>query len=108
MKLLIFKVSDHRDSRLTQSTWEAVIADAQNGVAPEQQMANISAIVSALASHFFPSEAAFPRDIITLMLEKLALENRHVVSQGWTPRTLATGGVPYGSIFDAFQNLYES
>ncbi|KIJ40773.1 hypothetical protein M422DRAFT_256189 [Sphaerobolus stellatus SS14] len=108
MKLLIFKVSDCRDSRLTQSTWEAIIADTQNSVMPEQQMANISAIVSALASCFFPSEAAFPLDIITLMLEKLALENRHVISQGWKPQTLATGGVPYGSIFDAFQNLNES
>jgi hypothetical protein len=47
-------------------------------------------------------------DDIALLLEKLALENRHAVSPGWAPRTLASGGIPYATIFDVFQNMYES
>ena len=90
-------------------------------------MSNLSATVSMLATKFFPSEAAFPlgashhhvsdtpststllyTDDIALLLEKLALENRHDVSHGWAPRTLASGGVPYSTVFDAFHNMYES
>ncbi|KAF8587314.1 nucleoporin [Ramaria rubella] len=107
-KLLIFKVSDHRDNRLTRATWEAVITESRLGATPEEQMSNISTTISLLTSRFFPSEAAFPLDDIALLLAKLALENRHDVSRGWAPRTLASGGVPYATIFDAFHNMYES
>lgn len=89
-------------------------------------MANLSASISVLASRFFPSEAAFPlgmscppsstpdlpsqleTDDIALLLEKLALENRHDIPYGWAPCALARGGVPYPTLFDAFHNMYES
>jgi len=38
----------------------------------------------------------------------LALEIREHVPFGWAPRTLASGNVPYGIIFDTFHNMYES
>ncbi|GJJ09444.1 hypothetical protein Clacol_003667 [Clathrus columnatus] len=107
-KLLIFKVSDHRDTRLTRSTWESLIAESRMGATPQEQMSNVSAIVSLLASRFFPSEAAFPLDEIALLLEKLALETREYVPYGWAPRTLTSGSVPYGTVFDTFHSMYES
>ena len=52
---------------------------------------------------------AFPQiDDIALLLEKIALEYRNDVPHGWAPRILASGGVPYATLFDAFHNMYES
>ncbi|KAF8527887.1 nucleoporin [Hysterangium stoloniferum] len=108
VKLLIFKVSDHRDTQLTQATWETVIAETVAEAVSEERMSHLSAAVSLLASKFFPSEAAFPLDDIALLLEKLALENRQELSPGWAPRTLTSGGVPPATVFDGFHNMYES
>ncbi|CAE6502987.1 unnamed protein product [Rhizoctonia solani] len=99
MKLLILKVADRRDPQLVTSTWEAILMEAGTPQAVQEQ-------VSTLAMRFFPSDIAFPLDLVCKLLDEFAWPRR--LPPTWVPSVLLSGGIPFDAIFGALLAIHES
>ncbi|KDN49286.1 hypothetical protein RSAG8_01988, partial [Rhizoctonia solani AG-8 WAC10335] len=99
MKLLILKVADRRDPQLVTSIWEAILMEAGTPQAVQEQ-------VSTLAMRFFPSEIAFPLDLVCKLLDEFAWPRR--LPPTWVPSVLLSGGIPFDAIFGALLAIHES
>ncbi|CAE6471332.1 unnamed protein product [Rhizoctonia solani] len=99
MKLLILKVADRRDPQLVSSIWEAILMEAGTPQAVQEQ-------VSTLAMRFFPSDIAFPLDLVCKLLDEFAWPRR--LPPTWVPSVLLSGGIPFDAIFGALLAIHES
>ncbi|KAF8328804.1 Non-repetitive/WGA-negative nucleoporin C-terminal-domain-containing protein [Cantharellus anzutake] len=106
MKLLIIKVSDHRDPQLVASIWRGILHEA------EEEQTDIPVIlaerVRRLGLKLYPSESAFPCDLLCELLEDFSWEHRNEVAVGWVPQVLVESGVPYDAIFRPLYTMRES
>ncbi|EPQ60591.1 nucleoporin [Gloeophyllum trabeum ATCC 11539] len=108
MQLLILHVSDHRDEHLVRPIWNRIFADTTAGVDPKEGADQLISKVVSLGHRFYPSESAFPLQYIASLLVRFELANKGVIPYGWAPRVLVQCGVPYGEIWDIFNEMYES
>ncbi|EJD55558.1 nucleoporin-domain-containing protein [Auricularia subglabra TFB-10046 SS5] len=109
IKLLILHVSDHHDAAMVSVIWEELFDGATLGTNNvEEQIRNLTGIITRMGQRFYPSDNAFPLEEITMRLERFALERAPNVPQGWVPRQLLEANVPYGDVFDIIHKLYES
>ncbi|EUC66071.1 Non-repetitive/WGA-negative nucleoporin carboxy-terminal protein, partial [Rhizoctonia solani AG-3 Rhs1AP] len=99
MKLMILKVADRRDPQLVISIWEAILVEAGTPQAVQEQ-------VSTLAMRFFPSEIAFPLDLVCKLLDEFAWSRR--LPPTWAPSVLLSGGISFDAIFGALLAIHES
>ncbi|KAH7340172.1 Non-repetitive/WGA-negative nucleoporin C-terminal-domain-containing protein [Rhizoctonia solani] len=99
MKLLILKVADRRDPQLVSSIWEAILMEAGTPQAVQEQ-------VSTLAMRFFPSDIAFPLDLVCKLLDEFAWPRR--LPPTWVPSVLLSGGISFDAIFGALLAIHES
>ncbi|KAF9519855.1 hypothetical protein BS47DRAFT_1387799 [Hydnum rufescens UP504] len=107
MKLLILKVSDHRDPQVVASTWRAIFEDATTD--PNLPgTAIVAENVSRVGHKLHPSSNAFPLDLLSSLLEDFAWEHRSEVPLGWAPQTLVDANVPYEEIFRPLFEMREA
>jgi len=106
IKLLIFKVSDYRDPQLVASTWRAIFyeAEQQQGDVPNA----LAERVQRLGLKLYPSESAFPCDLLCELLEDFAWEHKTEVPAGWAPQVLVESNVPFEDIFRPLYTMRES
>ncbi|CAO1614412.1 unnamed protein product [Sympodiomycopsis kandeliae] len=114
VKILIFHVSDFRDSDLVASTWENILDRAHGeGVrllSPERAYERVESVVVELGRRFANSDSAYPVDVLVRNLEAYALTQKDLQSipSGWSIHTLLASCFAYESIFDTLDSLYES
>ncbi|KAG9098896.1 hypothetical protein FS749_002674 [Ceratobasidium sp. UAMH 11750] len=99
VKLLILKIADRRDAALVTSIWEAIFVQAGTPQAVQEQ-------VSSLAMRFFPSDIAFPLDVVCRLLDEFVWAKR--LPPTWAPSVLLSGGISYDAIFGALLAIHES
>jgi len=106
MKLLIIKVSDYRNPQLVASTWRAIFykAEQQQGDTPNV----LAERVQCLGLKLYPSESAFPCDLLCELLEDFAWDHRNEVPSGWAPQVLVECNVPFEAIFQPLYTMRES
>ncbi|KAF8309759.1 nucleoporin-domain-containing protein [Clavulina sp. PMI_390] len=108
MKLLILKVSEHRDAQIVSSTWRAIFENCESlmSVCPVDHQTFLT--LSILGQRLYPSDIAFPLDLVCSLLEDFAWDHRASISVGWAPQTLLEAHIPYEVIFEALYTLREA
>ncbi|KAG8993106.1 hypothetical protein FRB94_011063 [Tulasnella sp. JGI-2019a] len=105
MKLLMLHTSEHDDPTLVISIWGAIFDSFRDR--PDHFIA-LGSRVSELGRRFYPSEIAFPIDVLSEALETYALESGAQAPPGWALRVLADGNVPNELVLDYFDRIRES
>jgi len=107
MKLLILKISDHRDPQIVASVWRAIFdsAEAQTEQTPTQAIAEH---IRKLGQKVYPSDIAFPCDLVCSLLEDFAWDHRTDIPRGWASQTLLDAGIPYEAIFELLHIMREA
>ncbi|KAG8885546.1 hypothetical protein FRB98_001774 [Tulasnella sp. 332] len=105
MKLLMLHTSEHDDPSLVISIWGAIFNSHRDR--PDHFTA-LGFSVSELGRRFYPSEIAFPIDILSEALETYALEFGTEAPPGWALRVLADGNVPNELVLDYFDRIKDS
>lgn len=115
IKLLIYHVADYRDAELARDAWEALLAEAHNDALalPDTRHEKVASVVIELGHRFYPSDVAFPVDILTEMLERYAYEQSIENSQSciplaWSARTMLMANVPPLLVFEVLLGLFDA
>lgn len=115
IKLLIYHVSDYRDEELVRQAWEALIAEAHNQTStlPETRHERVAAAVIELGHRFYPSDVAFPVDMLMDMLlrytyEQLTSNSGLSIPPAWVAKTMLLARVPPQLIFDVMVCIFDT
>ncbi|KAG9017194.1 hypothetical protein FRB90_001413 [Tulasnella sp. 427] len=105
MKLLILHTSEHNDMSLVTSIWRSILdQDKDHG----DSFVVLGARVAELGRRFYPSEIAYPLEILSEMLETYTLERKEEAPTAWALRVLVEGGVPHEIVLDYFDHIKDS
>ncbi|KAG8903519.1 hypothetical protein FRB99_003175 [Tulasnella sp. 403] len=105
IQLLILHTSEHHDTALVTSIWRAILDSYRDRV---DHFTALSARVAELGRRFYPSEIAFPIEILSELLETYSLGFGNQAPPGWALRTLVEGNVPHEVVMDYFDRIKDS
>ncbi|KAI0670007.1 nucleoporin [Trametes maxima] len=108
IKLLILRVSEHRDDGIVRPIWNRIFEEAIEGAEPKVAADRIVAKVIPLGQRYYPSESAFPLQHVASLLVRFALAHKGDLPFGWAPRILVQCGVSYPEVWDILHEMYES
>lgn len=115
IKLLIYHVSDHRDLDLVRQAWEDLLAEAHHDALalPDTRHEKVAAVVVELGHRFYPSDVAFPVDVLTEMLERYAYEQSTTDRQtsiptAWAAKTMLLANVPPLLVFEVLLGIFDA
>lgn len=115
IKLLIYHVADYRDTELARDAWEALLAEAHNDVLalPDTRHEKVASVVIELGHRFYPSDVAFPVEILTEMLERYAYEQsvdneQSGIPLAWSAQTMLMANVPPLLLFEILLGLFDA
>ncbi|KIO34705.1 hypothetical protein M407DRAFT_16664 [Tulasnella calospora MUT 4182] len=105
MKLLILHTSEHNDIPLVTSIWRSILdQDKDHG----DSFVIVGARVAELGRRFYPSEIAYPLELLSELLETYTLERKDEAPSAWALRVLVEGGVPHEIVLDYFDHIKDS
>lgn len=103
--MLVFHVSDHRDTELVLATWEDILARVQESAPAESRFDALRAKIVELSRRFCTSDVAFPLPQLVILLSSWTLDNRSIAPASWLPLALNEAGVPWEAQFAAYDDL---
>lgn len=112
VKLFIYHVSDHRDLDLVRMAWQALIAEAHEDstALPETRFEKVASVVIELGQRFYPSEVAFPIDLLTDMLVNYSFDQSgsQSIPPAWATKTMLVAHAPPSQLLDVLLSLLET
>ncbi|KZP00865.1 nucleoporin-domain-containing protein [Calocera viscosa TUFC12733] len=110
IKLLILHVSNHSNLNLVMGTWRRIIETAKDTAVKQGGAAHdyISDAIIRYGQRLYPSNVAFPLDLLLDELLRYQYENQDTASipSGWACRTLTSANVEWRTLFDILESVY--